>query len=130
VDLNTIIQDSLLREVTYKATCASCRRVSTFESRRSLSTKDLPPVLAVNTAVFDQENIKFWLDAKKRRFLTQSVRLHGQIDGVDDPEVAVYELRVSVLSATVKSTSMKRPGTVARCAGGHATEKLTFSSNR
>jgi hypothetical protein len=67
-----------------------------FESRRSLSTKDLPPVLAMNTSVFDQENIKFWIDAKKRRFLTSSVRLHGQIDGVDDPESVVYELRVSV----------------------------------
>lgn len=97
VDLNSIIQDSLLREVTYKATCATCRRVSMFESRRLLSTKDLPPVLAINTSVFNQENIKFWLDTKKKRFLTPTVCLHGQIDGVDDPESAIYELRVPVL---------------------------------
>ena len=69
-----------------------------FESRRSLSTKDLPPILAMNTSVFNQENIKFWLDVKKRRFLTSSVSLHGQIDGVDDPESVVYELRVPALS--------------------------------
>ena len=96
LDFNSVIQDSLLREVTYKATCAFCRRVSVFESRRSLSTKDLPPVLAMNTSVFNQENTKFWLDVKKRRFLTSSVSLHGQIDGVDDPESVVYELRVLV----------------------------------
>lgn len=99
----------MLREVTYKATCAFCRRVSVFESRRSLSTKDLPPVLAVNTSVFNQENIKFWLDAKKRRFLTQSISLHGQIDGVDDPETAVYELRVRVPSVTVETPLTKVP---------------------
>jgi hypothetical protein len=97
-DFNSIVQDSLLREVTYKATCPFCRRVAVFESRRSLSTDDLPPVLAVNTSVFNQENIKFWLDAKRRRFLTPSVSLHGQIDGVDDSETAVYELRVRALS--------------------------------
>lgn len=95
-DFNSIIQDSLFREVTYKATCPFCRRVAVFESRRSLATRDLPPVLAVNTSVFDQENIKFWLDVKKRKFLTPSVSLRGQIDGVDDSEVAVYELRVGV----------------------------------
>lgn len=84
----------MLREVTYKATCLFCRRVAVLESRRSFATKDLPPILAVNTSVFNQENIKFWLEAKKRRFLTPSVSLHGQIDGVDDSETAVYELRV------------------------------------
>jgi hypothetical protein len=120
VDFNSIIQDSLLREVTYKATCAFCKRVAVFESRRSLSTKDLPPVLAVNTSVFDQENIKVWLDTKKRRFLTQSVSLHGQIDGADDPETAVYELRVRAPFALGKAPLTKSAGPVTRRPGGHA----------
>jgi hypothetical protein len=120
-DFNSIIRDSLLSEVTYKATCPFCRRVAVFESRRSLATKDLPPVLAVNTSVFNQENIKFWLDAKKRRFLTPSISLHGQVDGVDDPEAAVYELRVGVLLTPAEAPLMKHVGTVPRCTSSHAT---------
>ena len=81
-----------------------------FESRRSFATKDLPPVLAVNTSVFDQENIKFWLDMKKRRFLTSSVSLHGRVDGVDDPVAAVYELRVRVLWAPAEVALTKYAG--------------------
>jgi len=118
-DFNSIIQDSLFREVTYKATCPFCRRVAVFESRRSLATKDLPPVLAVNTSVFDQENIKFWLDVKKRRFLTPSISLRGQINGVDDSETATYELRVRVRTAAGE-TLTKYAGTVSCCTGGHA----------
>lgn len=119
-DFNSIIRDSLLSEVTYKATCPFCRRVAVFESRRSLATRDLPPVLAVNTSVFNQENIKFWLDAKKRRFLTPSIRLHGQVDGIDDPEAVVYELRVGVLLALAEAPLMKHVGTVPRCTSSHA----------
>ena len=100
----------MLREVTYKATCPFCRRVAVLESRRSFATKDLPPVLAVNTSVFNQENIKSWLDMKKRRFLTPSVSLHGQIDGVDDPEAAEYELRVRVQIALAEASLTKHVG--------------------
>lgn len=124
-DFNSIIRDSLLSEVTYKATCPFCRRVAVFESRRSLATKDLPPVLAINTSVFNQENIKFWLDAKKRRFLTPSISLRGQVNGVDDPEAAVYELRVGVLLASAEAPLIKHVGIVPCCASGHATQ--TFS---
>lgn len=35
--------------------------------------------------------------------MTQSVDLHGQIDGVDDPDIAVYELRVRTLPVTVEA---------------------------
>ena len=129
-DFNSIIQDSLLREVTYKATCLFCRRVAVFESRRSLATKDLPPVLAVNTSVFNQENIKFWLDVKKRRFLTPSISLHGQIDGTDDPETAVYELRVRLLPAPAGAPFMKCIGIVPRCTGCHATPALPLGRYR
>ena len=101
-----------------------------FESRRSLATKDLPPVLAVNTSVFNQENIKFWLDVKKRRFLTPNLSLHGQIDGVDDPEVAAYELRVRVLFLSDGVPLTKRAGTVSRCTGGHTTPAFPLGRDR
>lgn len=125
-DFSSIVRDSLLGEVTYKATCPFCRRVAVFESRRSLATKDLPPVLAINTSVFNQENSKFWLDAKRRRFLTPSIILHGQVDGVDDPEAAVYELRVGVLLALAEARLMKHVGTVPCCTSGHTTPAFSL----
>lgn len=129
VDFNSIIRDSLFREVTYKATCPFCRRVAVFESRRSLATKDLPPVLAVNTSVFNQENIKFWLDMKKRRFLTPSISLRGQVDGVDDSETAAYELRVRVLAPS-EAPLTENAGTVPRCTGGHAAPSFSLGRYR
>ena len=129
-NFNSIIRDSLLSEVTYKATCPFCRRVATFESRRSLATKDLPAVLAINTSVFNQENIKFWLDAKKRRLLTPSISLHGQVDGVDDPEAAVYELRVGVLLEPAEGPLMRHVGTVPCCTSSHATPTFPLGSYR
>ena len=129
-DFNSIIQDSLFREVTYKATCPFCRRVVVFESRRSLATKDLPPVLAVNTSVFDQENIKFWLDVKRRRFLTPTVSLRGQIDGVDDSEVAVYELRVRVFVCVTGALLRRHVGAVDCRTNRHATSAFPSGRHR
>ena len=120
----------MLREVTYKATCPFCKRVAVFESRRSFATKDLPPVLAVNTSVFNQENIKFWLDVKKRRFLTPSVSLHGRIDGVDDSETAIYELRVRALRAPAEVLLTKRAWAVSCCTGCHTTPAFPPSRDR
>lgn len=130
VDFNSILQESLLREVTYKATCPFCKRVAVFESRRSFATKDLPPVLAVNTSVFNQEDIKFWLDAKKRRFLTPSVSLHGRIDGVDDSEAVIYELRVRALRAPAEVPLTKRVWAVSCCTGCHTTSAFSLSCDR
>jgi len=129
-DFNSILQDSLLREVTYKATCPFCKRVAVFESRRSFTTKDLPPVLAVNTSVFNQENIKFWFDVKKRRFLTPSVSLHGRVDGVDDPAAAIYELRVRAIRAPAEVPLTKHVRTVSCCTGDHTTPTFPLSRYR
>ena len=120
----------MLREVTYKATCPFCKRVAVFESRRSFATKDLPPVLAVNTSVFNQENIKFWLDVKKRRFLTPSVSLHGRIDGIDDSEAAIYELRVRDLWAPTEVLLTMRVWVVSCCTGRHTTPAFPLSCDR
>ena len=86
---------ALLRELTHKATCQSCKRFSTFTSHRTIHSRELPPLLAVNTAVHDEETLRPWLDVRRQRFLTPQVELRGDLDGVDDTETALYEIRVS-----------------------------------
>ncbi|PCH34179.1 hypothetical protein WOLCODRAFT_15157 [Wolfiporia cocos MD-104 SS10] len=92
-DFATILRHSILRPTTHKATCQTCKRFASFESQRSIRTKDLPPILAVNANVFTEETHKFWMDSKGQTFLKPTVSLCGQLEGVDDPEEAVYELR-------------------------------------
>ncbi|KIY66064.1 hypothetical protein CYLTODRAFT_455741 [Cylindrobasidium torrendii FP15055 ss-10] len=62
-DFASILRDSLLRQMTHKATCQSCKLFSTFSSRRSIATKDLPPILALNACLAGSaENFKLWMD--------------------------------------------------------------------
>lgn len=39
--------------------------------------------------------MKFWLDTRQGTFLQPQIELQGEIEGADDPEIAIYELRVS-----------------------------------
>jgi PAB-dependent poly(A)-specific ribonuclease subunit 2 len=100
-DFASILRNSLLRHSTYKATCASCnKQFSTFNSRRSIATKDLPPILAVNAAAFTEDNLRYWKDTRSQQtFLKPTVELRGQVNGQDDPELVLYELRVSVTNS-------------------------------
>ena len=91
----SLVRGALLRELTHKATCQSCKRFSTFTSHRTIHSRELPPLLAVNTAVHDEETLRPWLDVRRQRFLTPQVELRGDLDGVDDTETALYEIRVS-----------------------------------
>ncbi|PCH38436.1 hypothetical protein WOLCODRAFT_97122 [Wolfiporia cocos MD-104 SS10] len=104
-DFATILRHSILRPTTHKATCQTCKRFASFESRRSIRTKDLPPILAVNANVFTEETHKFWMDSKGQTFLKPTVSLCGQLEGVDDPEEAVYELRAMVAQVVAKDQS-------------------------
>lgn len=54
-------------------------------------------MLAVNASAYNEENLSFWLD-DKGTFLKPTIEIQGQVEGVDDPEVAVYKLRVSFTS--------------------------------
>lgn len=99
-DFVSILRSSLLRQLTHKATCQSCKHFSTFVSRRSIPTKDLPHVLAVNAGVHTEESMRFWLDKRNETFLKPRIELHGQVAGVDDPEAAIYELRVCLSGAS------------------------------
>ena len=80
--------------MTHKATCQTCKQFATFSSRRSIPTRDLPPILAINASVHNDESLKFWLDTRNQTFLSPDIQIQGQIEGVDDPETAAYELRV------------------------------------
>lgn len=95
-DLATILQGALLREMVHKATCHTCKHFANMVTRRVVATRDLPPILAVNTGAINEETIKFWLDQRGQTFLKPTVELCGQIGGEADPEVAVYELKVSL----------------------------------
>lgn len=95
VDFATVLRSSLIREMSYKATCQTCKQFSTFESRRLIASRDLPPILAVNASVYNPENLRLWLDTKHGTFVKPFVEIRGQVDGIDDPEVVLYELRVS-----------------------------------
>lgn len=105
-DFASVVRSSLLRYTTHKATCASCaRQFTTFESRRSIASKDLPPILALNASVFTEENLRYWKDGRQRgqqgqlqtqHFLKSSFELRGQVNGVDDPETVTYKLRVGI----------------------------------
>ncbi|KAI6038459.1 ubiquitin carboxyl-terminal hydrolase-domain-containing protein [Pisolithus marmoratus] len=100
-DFTSIIRSSIIREMTHKATCQTCKHFATFISRRSISTADLPPILAINTCVYNEENMRFWLDTRQGTFLQSQIELQGEVDGVEDPGIATYELRVSLVSLCI-----------------------------
>ncbi|KAI6151085.1 ubiquitin carboxyl-terminal hydrolase-domain-containing protein [Pisolithus tinctorius] len=102
-DFANIIRSSIIREMSHKATCQTCKQFATFISRRSISTADLPPILAINTSIYNEESMKFWFDTRHGSFLQSQIELQGEIDGVEDPEIATYELRAIVCQITTKT---------------------------
>jgi hypothetical protein len=94
-DFASILLASLIRQMTHKATCQTCKQFATFSSRRSIPASELPPVLAVNASVYNEDNLKLWLDNRQSRFLSQTVEVRDELDGVDEAGGVVYELRVS-----------------------------------
>ncbi|KAF5309089.1 hypothetical protein D9611_014987 [Ephemerocybe angulata] len=97
-----ILQQSLLRNMTHKATCQKCKHFSTFTSRRSIASKDLPPFLAVNASVYNDENMDFWLDTRNKPFLRPKVQIHGQMGDELDPAGVGYELKSLVVKISTK----------------------------
>ncbi|KZT11602.1 cysteine proteinase [Laetiporus sulphureus 93-53] len=102
VDFASMLRHSLLRPTTHKATCQTCKQFSTFESRRSIRTRDLPPILAVNAAVFTEDTFKFWRDQRNQTFLKPTIEVRGQVEGIDEPEAVIYELRAMVTQVVPK----------------------------
>jgi hypothetical protein len=112
--------------MTHKATCQTCKQFAIFSSRRSIATSDLPLVLAVNASAYNDENLSFWLDNRNQTFLTPQVGIQGQVEGSDDPDVAVYKLRVRFLCNITNSCL---PGVGFRCAGYIQREALSSGCN-
>lgn len=81
--------------MAHKATCPSCRQFSSFTSHRSIPSKDLPPLLAVNAAVYNDENMELWLDSRGSSLLKPHVDISGQVGDSEDPVRVRYEIRVS-----------------------------------
>ncbi|KAG8217260.1 PAB-dependent poly(A)-specific ribonuclease subunit PAN2 [Butyriboletus roseoflavus] len=98
-----ILRSSLIRQMTHKATCQTCKQFSTFSSRRSIPSADLPPILAVNASVYNDDNLRYWLDTRTGRFVTPTVEVRGEVEGVDDPESVTYELRAIVCQIMTKT---------------------------
>ncbi|TFY82963.1 hypothetical protein EWM64_g1049 [Hericium alpestre] len=101
-DFVSIVHASLIRQMSHKATCQTCKQFSTFESRRSVPTRDLPPVLALNANVFNEENLDYWQDNRKQAFLRPRIELRGQNNGADDLQSVTYELRAMVVKVVAK----------------------------
>ena len=87
--------------MSHKATCQNCKVVRTFDSNRFIATSDLPPVLAVNANVYNDETLDHWLDTRKQIFLAPTVELYGQLYEGKDPTSVTYYLRVRTLQLQV-----------------------------
>ena len=81
--------------MSHKATCQNCKVVRTFDSNRFVAASDLPPLLAVNANVYNEETLEHWLDTRKQIFLAPTVELFGQLYEGEEPTSVTYNLRVS-----------------------------------
>jgi hypothetical protein len=124
LDFTAILRNALLRHMSHKATCQTCKHFSNFSSRRSIASRDLPPILAVNASVYTPESLSYWLDNRGQTFLKSQIELHGQVEGIDDPESAVYALRVCI-SPVLRSPSLIFVP-VSCCTNCDEGEELTF----
>jgi PAB-dependent poly(A)-specific ribonuclease subunit 2 len=82
--------------MNHKATCQNCKGVRTFDSNRFVATSDLPPILAVNANVYNEETLEQWLDSRKQIFLAPTVELYGQLYEGEEPTSVTYNLRVRI----------------------------------
>ncbi|KAF8333955.1 ubiquitin carboxyl-terminal hydrolase-domain-containing protein [Cantharellus anzutake] len=72
-----IVRSSLERDITYKSNCQYCKHLANHRSRRALHPDHLPPILALNAAVNNDENHSFWLKKKSQIFLSPEVELQA-----------------------------------------------------
>ncbi|KAF5381095.1 hypothetical protein D9615_003865 [Tricholomella constricta] len=102
MDFISILRHSLLRQITHKATCQRCKHFANFVSRRSISSRDLPPILAINACIYNDDNLNLWLDVRGQTFLNPRIELHGQVDGINDPIGTLYSIRSLVVQIMSK----------------------------
>jgi hypothetical protein len=88
--------------MNHKATCQNCKGVRTFDSNRFVATSDLPPILAVNANVYNEETLEQWLDSRKQIFLAPTVELYGQLYEGEEPTSVTYNLRAIIVQVLSK----------------------------
>lgn len=107
-DFASIIRSSILRPSSHRSTCPLCKtKMVTISSTIEIATRALPPILAVNAGVFSEDMLKFWRDTRHQTFLKPTIEMRGFVNGEDDPETVVYELRVCLLSSSILLTVLK-----------------------
>ncbi|KAG6814297.1 hypothetical protein H0H92_013422 [Tricholoma furcatifolium] len=105
-DFASVLRYSLFRQTTHKSTCRHCSKSSLFTTQRSILSEDLPPILAINACISsNDENLDLWLDSRGQSFLPSSLRLHGQVSGMDDQSAADYIIRALVVQVMSKDES-------------------------
>lgn len=109
-DFPAIFKASIAREAMTKVSCQGCRSLSSARVRRELTGAQLPPVLAVNTAVHTPDHVEMWLDKQTRsgpqRFLQPALAISPAGDRIvplsrenmtDNQGMCIYELRAMVV---------------------------------
>ncbi|KAG9034379.1 poly(A)-specific ribonuclease [Tulasnella sp. JGI-2019a] len=99
-NFSELLSASLERRTSYKATCLSCKQVTTFSSHRIIQRDHLPPLLGINASAFSDDSVQVWMDMRvhgvPKRFLEATASVQGYADdtarGSELPDV-VYELR-------------------------------------
>lgn len=95
-----LLNYSLFRPDTHKATCQNCKHFSTFTSTRSIASRQLPPILAVNASIYNNETLSFWREIRGPHFMAPQISLHGQVNGTGDAEEVFYQVRVGFIEMT------------------------------
>ncbi|KAH8925754.1 hypothetical protein BT69DRAFT_1239751 [Atractiella rhizophila] len=103
-DFPSILQRSINRESVGNTTCVNCRRQSHQQSKRTVSSSLLPPVLSINSGVQAPEQLEVWLDSpSKGRFLQPRIEFYRLGESIAVRNAAqtasntVYELRASII---------------------------------
>ena len=94
----SILRSSLERDFIFKSTCQTCKLLANHRVRRVLSSQSMPPLLAVNATVNNDDHLKFWLGTRRTNFLSPQVRIdmrspEGELKA-GSAEAVMYDLRV------------------------------------
>ncbi|OCH89095.1 PAB-dependent poly-A-specific ribonuclease subunit PAN2 [Obba rivulosa] len=98
-----VLRRSLSRTSQHKGICPDCGKYSVIQTRRQVATRDLPPILAVNAAVYNEDSLNHWKDKPRgERFVRENILVTGDLIHDEDVEPVEYELRSMVIQIVTK----------------------------
>ncbi|TFL07786.1 ubiquitin carboxyl-terminal hydrolase-domain-containing protein [Pterulicium gracile] len=101
-DFESIVKSSLFKHITHKASCQGCRHTTNHVTHRTIASKNLPPVLALNASCHSEEHLKLWINTGKSRFLPAgNIQIRGNGVGADEAAVE-YRVRALVVQTAGK----------------------------